>query len=117
MKDSGGRGQMILIVEDIDWIRSGMKSSAESYGYRVLEATNDVEAIETAEPEPPALIMTEEELPTFDALMTLLREHHSLHQVPVIIINPDADEGARYNDAFLLTSYESISSLLASLRG
>ena len=117
MKDSGQHGPTILIVEDVDWIRSGMKNSVESYGYHVLEATNDVEAIETAEPEPPALIMTEEELPSFDALMTLLREHPSLRHVPVFIINPDADEGARYGDAFLLIDYESISSLLASLRG
>jgi len=116
MNDSGERGLTILIVEDIDWIRFGMKNSAESYGYRVLEATNDAEAIEMAEPEPPALIMTEEELPTFEALMTLLREHHSLQHIPVVIINPDADEGARYGDAFVLIGYESISSLLASLR-
>jgi CheY-like chemotaxis protein len=117
MKDSGGRVPTILIVEDIDWIRSSMKDSAESYGYRVVEATNSMEAIEVAETELPALIMTEEELPTFDPLMRLLREHHSLSHIPVVIINPDADEFARYGDAFLLTSYESISSLLASLRG
>ncbi|HEX8139347.1 MAG TPA: response regulator [Pyrinomonadaceae bacterium] len=117
MKASGGRVPTILIVEDIDWIRSGMKNSVESYGYRVVEATNDVEAIGIAEPEPPALFMTEEELPTFDALMTRLREHPSLRHIPVVIINPDADERARYGDAFLLTSYDSISSLLASLRG
>jgi CheY-like chemotaxis protein len=117
MKDSGERGPTILIVEDIDWIRSSMRNSAESYGYHVMEATNDTEAVEAAEPEPPALILTEEKLPTFDALMTRLREHPSLKSILVVIINPDADEGARHGDAFVLTGYEGISSLLASPRG
>ena len=81
-----------------------------------MEATNDAEAFQLAEREPPELILTEEELPTFDALMARLREHATLSSVPVVIINPDAENGARHGDAYLIADYVHISSLLAVLR-
>lgn len=43
MKNSG-QTTTILIVEDIDWIRSGMRNAAEREGFRVAEAKNDAEA-------------------------------------------------------------------------
>ncbi len=107
---------MILIVEDRDWIRSGMKKSVERCGYRVTEATNDTEAFEVAERESPDLILTEEAMPAFQALLARRREHPSLSNIPVVIVNPDADEGARHSDAYLLTDYAQIASLLTSLR-
>lgn len=66
-------------------------------------------AFQLAEREPPELILTEEELPTFDALMTRLREHPTLSSVPVVIVNPDAENGARHGDAYLLADYADIS--------
>lgn len=48
--------------------------------------------------------------------MTRLRERPALRTLPVVIINPDADEGARHGDAYLLTDYAHLASLLASLR-
>jgi CheY-like chemotaxis protein len=116
IKMSDGRGPTVLIVEDIDWIRYGMKRSAERHGYRVVEAANDAEALEVVELESPELILTEEELPTFDALMTRVRTHPAFHNLPVIIINPDADDGARYHAAYVLTDYDRIAPLLASPR-
>jgi CheY-like chemotaxis protein len=116
MKNPDGRPSTILIVEDIDWIRSGMKRSVERYGYRVVEATDDVEAVEVAARESIELILTEEELPTFDALMSRLHEHPTFSNIPVVIVNPDADEGARHGDAFVLTDYDRLASLLASPR-
>lgn len=93
-----------------------MKKSVERQGYRAAQASDDAEAFEVAERESIELILTEEELPTFDALMAGLHEHPSLSKVPVVIINPDADEGARYGDAYLLPDYAHISSLLVALR-
>jgi two-component system chemotaxis response regulator CheY len=109
---SDGRRATILIVEDIDWIRSGMKSSVRLLGYLTAEATDDDEAIEIAEADPPDLILTEEDLPTFDSLLSRLRENPLLHEIPVVIINPDADENTRYGDAVVLTGYEELPSLL-----
>jgi CheY-like chemotaxis protein len=117
MSDSQRRAPTVLIVEDIGWIRSGMKKSVERCGFRVVEATDDSEAFEVAERESIELILTEEELPTFDALMARRLEHPSFHSLPVVIVNPDAEEGARHGDAFVLTTYDSIASLLANLRG
>jgi DNA-binding response OmpR family regulator len=111
-----GQLPRILIVEDTDWIRFGMKNAVEHEGYRAVEATNDAEAFQFAEREPPELIVTEEELPTFNALMTRLRKHPSLSSIPVVIVNPDAENGARHGDAYLLTDYADITSLLAVLR-
>jgi len=93
-----------------------MKKAVEHEGYRAVEATNDAEAFQLAEREPPELILTEDELPTFDALMTRLREHPTLSSVPVVIVNPDAENGARHGDAYLLADYADITSLLAVLR-
>jgi len=116
MKNSDRQQPTILIVEDIDWIRAGMKTAVEQEGYRVVEATNDTEAFQLAEREPPELILTEEELPTFATLMARLREHATLSSVPVVIVNPDAENGARYGDAYLLADYAVITSLLVVLR-
>jgi len=106
----------ILIVEDIEWIRSGMKKLVEEQGYCTVEATNAAEAFELAERESPELILTEEELPTFNALMARLSEHLTLTRVPVAIINADAEDGARLGDAYLLTDFADITSFLAVQR-
>ena len=116
MKNDDGRPMTVLIVEDEDWIRSSMRGAVELEGYRVEQAADDEEAFEVLGREPVELILTEEEVPTFDLLMTRLREHPALSKVPVVIINPDAEDGARYGDAYLLTDYVHISSLLTSLR-
>ena len=115
MKNFNRQHSTILIVEDIDWIRSGMKEAVEHEGHRAMEATNDAEAFQLAEQEPPELIVTEEELPTFDVLIARLREHVTLNSVPVAIVNPDAENGARHGDAYLLADYADITSLLAVL--
>jgi DNA-binding response OmpR family regulator len=116
MKNFERQHLTILIVEDIDWIRSAMKKAVEREGYGAVEATNDAEAFQLAEREPPELILTEEELPTFDALMARLRDHATLSSVPVVIVNPDAENGARHGDAYLLADYADITSLLTVLR-
>ena len=48
--------------------------------------------------------------------MARRREHPAFRALPVVIINPDADEGARHGDAYLLTDYAHVTSLLTSLR-
>lgn len=116
MTNSDRRPPTILIVEDIDWIRYGMKKAVEREGYRAAQATDAADAFEVAQRESIELILTEEQLPTFDALMARLREHPALSKVPVVIVNPDAEEGSRHGDAYLLTDYAHISSLLAGLR-
>jgi CheY-like chemotaxis protein len=114
MKKSG-QVPTILIVEDIHWIRSGMRTAVERQGYRVAEARNDAEALEIAERQSIDLIVTEEELPSFEDLMTRLQQHPTLSSIPVVIINPDVEDGARLGDAYLLAAYADISSFLGVL--
>lgn len=111
MKDSQ-QHNTILIVEDVDWIRFGMKTIVERQGFAALEATNDAEAIELAELESIELILTDEKLPTFNIVMARLREHATLSSIPVVIVNPDAEDGARLSDAYLIPTYKDIPSLL-----
>jgi hypothetical protein len=70
---------------------------------------------ELTELQPIDLILTEEELPTFKDLMAFLHQHSTLSSVPVVIINPDAEDGARLGDAYLLADYDDISSFLSVL--
>lgn len=113
--EKSGQIPTILIVEDIEWIRSGMRKAVEREGYRVVEARNDAEAIRCAELQPIDLILTEEEVPTFQDLMARLHQHPTLNSVPVVIINPDAEDGTRLGDACQLADYADISSFLAVL--
>jgi CheY-like chemotaxis protein len=109
---SSGEIQTILIVEDIDWIRLGMRKLVEREGFRVVEARNDAEAFGFTDLQPIDLIVTEEELPTFNDLMARLREHPAWSNVPIVIVNPDAEDGARLGDAYLLGDYADIASFL-----
>ena len=72
-----------------------MKEAVEREGYYAFEAKNDAEALELAAGKSIELVLTEEEVPTFDLLTSRLREDPELSQVPVVIVNPDAEEGGR----------------------
>ena len=113
--ENSGQIPTILIVEDIGWLRSAMREAAERQGYSVVAARNDAEAFRFAELQPIDLILTEEEVPTFKDLMVLLHQHPTLSSVPVVIINPDAEDGTRLGDACQLADYADISSFLAVL--
>ena len=115
MEDFGQR-PAILVVEDIGWIRSAMRKAVEGQGYRTVEATNDAEAMQLVEQESIELILTEEDVPTLNALIARLREHPTLCSVPVAIVNPDAEDGARLGDAYLLPDYADIRSFLANFK-
>jgi CheY-like chemotaxis protein len=112
MEDSGQR-PTILIVEDIDWIRFGMRRAVEREGYRAAEARSDVEAFEYADLQSIDLILTEEEVPTFTELMARLSQHSILSTVPVVIVNPDSEDDARHGDVYIIPDYADISSFLA----
>ena len=112
MNRTDGRRPTVLVVEDIEEIRSGMKRSLRACGCRVVEAADAGGAVEVASSCPPDLILTEEELPTFAALLELAREHPSLKGLPVVIINPDEEEGTRYAGALVLAGYDELKRLL-----
>jgi CheY-like chemotaxis protein len=103
----------ILIVEDTDWIRSGMKQAAQQCGYIVAEAKDDREAVAIARNSRPDLILTDEHLPGFRTLVERIHADPALQDLPVVIIDPDAQEGSRVGEAFVVKDYEAIAPLLA----
>jgi len=78
---------IILIVEDVDEISESMSAALKQRGHRVERASNAEQAIQMAEENRPALILTDLDLPTFDKLMTLLRAHTELKNMIVAIID------------------------------
>jgi hypothetical protein len=47
--------------------------------------------------------------------MVFRHQHPTLSSIPVAIINPDAEDGARLGDAYLLADYADIPSFLSVL--
>ena len=103
----------ILVVEDVDSLRSAMVRRIGACGFDVAEAADAAEAVSVAERVRPGLVFTEEQLPTFRALERGFREHPELSRVPIVIVNPDAEEGARYGDAVVLNDFNQLERLLA----
>jgi CheY-like chemotaxis protein len=103
---------IVLLVEDIEWIRTRMKSVVERYGCHVIEAKDEDEAISAAEHNCPKVILTEEEFPAFRELTARVREHPGLAHIPIVIVNPDAQESTRYGDAIVLTDFDQLATLL-----
>jgi len=111
---TNGEGRpLVLVVEDVDWIRDGMMRQLREHGYDVAEATNAAAAVALARSVRPALILTEEELPTYAQLAGRLAEHPAIARLPVVIINPDAEDCTLYGDSILLSGYDRIAHLLA----
>jgi CheY-like chemotaxis protein len=104
---------VVLVVEDVDWIRAGMARRLRACGFTVTEAADADEALAQAELLRPSAVLTEEELPTYAELVALLARHPALARVPVVIVNPDAEPGARLGDTILLADYQDLQTLLA----
>ena len=78
----------VLVVEDFDETRFMLKVLLESSGYRVLEAVNGQQAIETARREHPDLILMDIGLPVIDgfAATRRIREDARLREIPIVAV-------------------------------
>jgi len=77
----------VLVVEDIEEISNNMGAALDKRGHHVLHASNAEEAIQMAEKNRPTMILTDLDLPTFDQLLQLLRQHDGLKNMVVAIID------------------------------
>ena len=85
----------ILVVEDIDEISANMRMALQGRGHRVERALNAEDAIQMAEQNRPAMILTDLELPTFNQLLDSLCGHDDLKNMIVAIVDinsPDVAE-------------------------
>jgi CheY-like chemotaxis protein len=108
------KSKTILVVEDVDEISSRMRAILREKGHDILSATNAGEAIQIAENNPPAMILTDLDLPTFDALVQQVRSHKDLNSIPIAIIDinhPNVNAEHRLN---VLSDFSQLDALLAS---
>ena len=95
MSEERNYGPTILVVDDFEEIRSGLRLWLELRGYRVIEAEDGQKAIEAAIRECPSLILMDLYMPELDGFSTLrrIREEASLHNVPVVAVSAYGELG------------------------
>ena len=79
----------VLVVEDFEDNRFMMRRLLEMSGYRVVEAVNGQQAVETARRERPAIILMDLSLPMLDGLAATrrIREQDGLSSVPIVAVS------------------------------
>ena len=103
----------ILIVEDVEEISSNMTAVLNKRGHQVMLALNAEQAIQMAEANRPAMILTDLDLPTFDKLLTLVRDHDHLKKMVVAVIDinsPKVDD----TSVHVLTDFDGLDDLIRS---
>ena len=80
---------LVLVVEEHDDSRFMLRTMLEWRGFEVVEATDGLEAIETAERERPNIILMDGTLPVLDGLAATrrIREYGLLREVPLIALS------------------------------
>ena len=81
-------GLTVLVVDDDDDLRSLMRKVLEMSGYRVAEAKDGDEAIETAQREHPRLILMDIGLPQRSGISATyrIRGYPELRAVPIVAV-------------------------------
>jgi CheY-like chemotaxis protein len=104
--------KIILVVEDIEEIRRQMEVLLRRRGHRVLTAASGEEAISIARKKQPNLILTDPDLPGFQALTVMVAKDEDLRSIPVAIIDIN---GAEADSNFkVLTDFHQLDALLES---
>jgi CheY-like chemotaxis protein len=108
---SENQKRTVLVVEDVDEITLNMTSALKKRGHRVVHASNAEDAIQMAEANRPAMILTDLDLPTFDNLLSLLRGHQTLGnlKVAIIDINHPTVNDSRVN---ILSDFQALDDLM-----
>jgi CheY-like chemotaxis protein len=102
----------VLVVEDVEEISSQMGEMLRRRGHRVLDCANAEEAIQIAEHARPHLILTDLDLPTFDALVRLVRTHKELGNAIIAIIDINGAEVREQDGLKVLSNFEQLDELL-----
>ncbi|MCA1629030.1 MAG: response regulator [Acidobacteria bacterium] len=89
MTQASAAEPVVLVVEDFEDNRFMMRRLLEMSGYRVVEAVNGEQAVETAVGEQPDLILMDLSLPKLDGLAATrrIRQHEALSKVPIVAVS------------------------------
>ena len=104
--------KIVLVVEDQEEISDSMNAMLIRKGYRVVHANNADGAIELAEQDRPAMILTDLDLPTLDPLMARLQAHATLKNLLVAVIDLDPPRNLRA-DLTVLNNFDELDELLS----
>ena len=87
--DRGEAAPTVLVVEDFEDNRFMMRRLLEMSGYRVVEAVNGEQAVETAARERPDLILMDLSLPKLDGLAATrrIRQQDGLAATPIVAVS------------------------------
>jgi two-component system, cell cycle response regulator DivK len=89
-REAGNGDLTVMVVEDSEDVRLMMRILLEMEGYRVVEASDGLRAIELAINERPALIMMDLTLPVLDGLTATARIREHLQDVPIVALSGHA---------------------------
>jgi CheY-like chemotaxis protein len=110
----------ILVVDDQQFFRYPIEVVLQARGYRVLSASDGIEAMAIIAREPPGLIVLDCQMPAMDgvAVLKALRADPNLATIPVIMLSGEYD-GARIAESvtlgvcgYMLKSHFSLESLV-----
>ena len=89
MSEKNDQRPTVLVVEDFEDNRFMMRRLLEMSGYRVVEAVNGQQAVETARRERPDIILMDLSLPMLDGLAATrrIRELDRLSRVPIVAVS------------------------------
>ena len=105
--------QTVLVVEDVDEISLNMSTALNKRGHLVEHASNAEQAIQMAEANRPAMILTDVDLPTFDQLLKLIRGHDGLKNMIVAIIDIN-DPKVKDGSVNVLVDFQALDDLIES---
>lgn len=104
----------VLIVEDIEEISAGMRQLLNRRGHRVIRATDAEQAMQLAEHDHPAMILTDMDLPCFDLLMKLFRGHARFSKMVVAIVDMNRPQ-VTDTSVKVLGDYDALDALMAAM--
>jgi two-component system cell cycle response regulator DivK len=89
MEEQGSAGPTVLVVEDFEDNRFMMRRLLEMSGYRVVEAVNGNQAVESAATHRPDIILMDLSLPQLDGLAATrrIRSQEGLRKVPIVAVS------------------------------
>jgi two-component system cell cycle response regulator DivK len=99
-------GERILVVEDNEKNMKLFRDVLVATGYRTLEATTGIEAIDLASEHTPDLVLMDIQLPDLDGVQALrrLREDQRTAGIPVLALTAQAMRGDR--ERFLAAGFD-----------
>ena len=83
------RWPYILVVDDDEDFREGVRAELERKGYQVEEAREGQEALGMIQQKPPLLVLLDLQMPVMNGreLLTRLRQSDELADVPVVVLS------------------------------